>query len=126
MFCKGDGQTPEKEVEVDRVDEKRAEKRYSIKAPLILKLFPSFDPHPAQNVNQSNNGISFESGVGFKPGTIVFIRREGCPENCPAGKACESCRTIGLATIIWCKKNGAAEPFLFSAGAKYFEYGIGY
>lgn len=108
------------------MDERRAERRCGAEMPAILKLFPSFDPYRTKEINHSTCGISFEAGVCLKPGAVVYIRHQGCPENCPQGKACESCRTVGLATIKWCNEKGAADLPLYLVGAKYFEYGIGY
>jgi hypothetical protein len=86
----------------------------------------SFNSHQAKELNHSHSVISFEVDICLKPGAIVYMRREICPQNCPNGDACESCRTIGLATIKWCNKRGAADLPLYSVGVKYFEYGIGY
>jgi len=111
---------------VKSVDEKRSERRYRTDVPLILKLFPSFKYHPAEELNQSNSGLSLKLNVSLKPGTIAYIRREGCPQNCTNENACENCRTISLVIIKWCNPIGTGESFSYSIGAKYFEYGAGY
>ena len=108
------------------LDERRAEKRYRTNVPVIFQTLSAFDYHGAKELDHSNSGVSFEGSDGLKPGAIVCIRRESCPDNCQNGDACESCRTISLATIKWCNEKGAADLPLYSVGAKYFEYGIGY
>ena len=115
-----------KEANVNGLDERRAEKRYGTDASVIFQLFCSSVYHRAIELNHSNSGVLFEGNVGLKPGAIVYIRRASCPQDCPKGDACESCRTISLASIKWCNEKGAADLPLYSVGAKYFEYGIGY
>jgi len=113
---------------VNSVDEKRAERRCRTDVPIIFQVFCSSSSvyHRAIKYNHSNGGVYFEGNVGLKPGAIVCIKRESCPQNGPQGDACESCRTITLATIKWCNEKGATDLPLYSVGAKYFEYGIGY
>jgi hypothetical protein len=101
--------------------ERRVDIRYINNSSLICQLFPSDNNYHAKGFDHSNTGISFKSGYEFKSGTVVYIRREGCPQKCPAGEACKSCRPTALATIKWCKqvKNPCMSPYL--AGAKYFD-----
>ena len=107
------------------LDERRAEKRYRTDVPVIFQTLSGFDYLRAKELNHSNSGISFEASVALKPGAIVYISHERCPENCPKGDACESCRTTILATVKWCHEN-ISSKMTYLGGAKYFEYGIGY
>ena len=106
------------------LNERRRERRYRMDAPIIIQTFSGFDYHRAKESNHCNNGVSFEASVVLKPGAIVYIRREKCPENCQEKGACGSCRTTTLATVKWCNKNKAAGLPFYSVGAKYFEYGV--
>ncbi len=107
--------------------EKRTDKRYKTSTPLIVSpTFESFDYYRATELNHSNNGISFKGGFGLKPGTIILIRRENCPENCNRSKACGNCRMTSLATITWVNESKVPGVDSYSFGAKYFPYAIGY
>jgi len=102
-----------------KLNEKRKDSRHRLNAALICRTNLSGVAYHAVKLNHSSAGISFKSHYDLKPGTVVYIRRENCPPNCPGAPACESCRTVTLATVKWCK------PFerkgnTFLTGAKYF------
>ncbi len=111
---------------MDSYDEKRGELRYKTKSSIIFQIFNSFEYYPAEKFNHSGRGISFVNSHYLKSGTVIYIRRVKCQENCTRGIACESCRTTTLATVRWCQKNEGSSGSSYSVGAKYFEYGIGY
>ena len=107
-------------------NERRRGMRYKTNAEMLLGKFNSFDYCCAKESNHSSNGISFKCDLNLKPGTIIQIRRKGCPEDCPKGDACDNCRMTALATIKWCHENKTQTETSYFIGAKYFEYGIGY
>ena len=107
-------------------DEKRGELRYDTKSSIVFQIFNSVEHHPAEKYNHSGRGISFVNNHYLKSGTVIYIRRVKCQENCTPGIACEGCRTTALATVRWCRKNEDSDDSSYSVGAKYFEYGIGY
>ena len=103
-----------------QVYEKRNDLRHKVSASLIYQINLSGIHYRAKKLDHNNAGISFKSNHDLKPGTIVYIRRESCPPNCPGGKACESCRTVTLATVKWCSQIEDAGMGLYWVGAKYF------
>lgn len=107
-------------------NDRRRNRRYDTDIPIIFRTFSSLDDHRAKELNHSYNGISFEGGVCLKPGIILYVRHDKCPENCPNGKACEGCRSATLATVKWCYEKEASKAGSYNVGARYFEYGIGY
>ena len=107
--------------------DKRKDDRHKACPSLTYRLSLAGKNYPAKALNQSDTGISFESGFILKPGTIVCVKRENCPYNrSTSGKACDSCRTITFATIKWCKKGEGTGVNSYLAGAKYIEPGSGY
>jgi len=106
--------------------ERRANLRYKTKSSIIFGIFHSIGDWPANQLNHSYGGISFRSSRRLKPGSTIYIRRTNCSENCPGGKACESCRMLSLATSQWCKEEKATGETSYSVGAKYLPYGTGY
>jgi len=100
--------------------EKRKDPRHKLNASLICQTNLSGTNYYAKKLDHSIAGISFKSQYDFKPGTIIYIRRECCPQNCPGGKACEGCRTVTLATVKWCQKFEDESTGAYLAGAKYF------
>jgi len=111
---------------MDGHSERRANLRYETKSSIVFGIFPSVGDWPANELNHSYGGISFRSNRSLKPGSTIFIRRTNCPENCPGGNACKSCRIASLATIQWSKEEKAKGENSYSVGAIYFPYGIGY
>ena len=100
--------------------EKRQDSRQRVKAPLICQTNLSGSNYRAKKIDHSSTGLSFKSQYDLKPGTIVYIRRESCPLNCPGGRACEGCRTVTLATVKWCQKFEGESKGTYLTGAKYF------
>ena len=103
-----------------QIYEKRKDSRHRLKASLICQTNLSGASYHAKKLDHSHTGISFMSRYDLRPGTIVYIRREGCPPNCRAGKACESCRMVALATVKWCRQGETGGMGSYCAGAKYF------
>jgi len=103
-----------------QIYEKRKDSRRKVDASLIYQINLSGDHYSAKKFDHSSSGISFKGNYDLKPGTTIYIRREGCPSNCPGGQACEGCRTVTLATVKWCHqiKEAGMEPYW--VGAKYF------
>jgi hypothetical protein len=100
--------------------EKRQDSRKRLNAPLICQTYLSGSNYHAKKIDHSSTGLSFKSQYDLKPGTIIYIRRECCPQNCPGGKACEGCRTVTLATVKWCQKFEGESTGAYLTGAKYF------
>ena len=91
---------------MDSYDEKRGELRYKTKSSIIFQIFNSYNKnYPAKGFNHSGRGISFVNNNYVKSGTIIYLRRVNCSENCTGGIACECCRTTTLANVRWCQKN---------------------
>jgi len=109
---------------MDAFKEKREEKRYCIRAPIIFRKFFDSDRYPAEILNHSRAGVAFTGDVALKPGAILHIRRIACAENCPMGEACEGCRSITLAEVKWCNEIQKASSDAYVIGARYFEYGL--
>jgi hypothetical protein len=103
-----------------KIYEKRKDSRHKLSASLICRTNLSGANYRAKKLDHSNTGISFKSHYDLKPGTIVYIRRESCPQNCPGGRACESCRMVTLATTKWCQQSEGERTGLYLTGAKYF------
>jgi len=103
-----------------QIYEKRKESRHRLNASLTCQTNLSGANYHAKKLDHSNTGISFKSNYDLKPGTIVYIRRESCPKNCPGGKVCENCRTVTLATVKWCQQREGEGMGSYFAGAKYF------
>jgi len=91
-----------------------------VNASLIYQINLSGVDYRAKKLGHSSTGISFKSYYDLKPGTIVYIRHECCPPNCPGGKACESCRMVTLATVKWCRKIANEGMDSYFVCAKYF------
>ena len=107
-------------------EDRRTDPRYKTNVSLILQTFESLDVHPVRERDHSNNGVSFTNSFNLKPGTVVHIRHENCPEGCLGGDACNTCRSTTLAVVQWCQKGEHSERPVYQIGAKFFEYGIGY
>ncbi|MEW6673962.1 MAG: hypothetical protein AB1427_19900 [Thermodesulfobacteriota bacterium] len=101
------------------IDEKRKGSRYRLNAALVCRTNLSGAAYQAKKIDHSDAGISFRSNYDLKPGTIVYIRRESCPQNCPGEEACESCRTVTLATVKWCRHREVNGTGSYLTGAKY-------
>ena len=67
---------------MDSYDEKRGELRYKTKSSIIFQIFNSVEYYPAEKFNHSGRGISFVNSHYLKSGTIIYIRRVKCQENC--------------------------------------------
>ena len=103
-----------------QIYEKRKDSRHRMNASLICQTNLSGVNYHAKKLDHSDTGLSFKSNYDLKPGTIIYIRRESCPQHCPGGKACESCRTVTLATVKWCQRFEGEEMGLYQTGARYF------
>lgn len=100
--------------------EKRTERRYCARPALVCRIHLSGTHYSVVQRDHNASGLSFESDFYLKPKTVVYLRRESCPENCLRGKACEHCRSMCLATIKWCREIQAG-VYAYAAGAKYLE-----
>ena len=103
-----------------QIYEKRKDSRHKVNASLICQINLSGANYHAKKLDHSSTGISFKSNYYLKPGTVVYIRRESCPSNCPGGQACEGCRTVTLSTVKWCNQIEDAGMGSYWVGAKYF------
>ena len=100
--------------------EKRKDSRHRLNVSLICQTNLSGINYHAKKLDHSPTGLSFMSNHDLKPGTVVYVRRESCLKNCPGGKACESCRTVTLATVKWCQRFEDERTGTYLTGAKYF------
>ena len=109
-----------------QIKEDREEFRQGVSAALTCRINIIGKHWPAEKIDHSNAGISFKSGFGLKPGTVLYIRQEKCLPDCPGEKACDSCRTVMLASVKWCREyeEGGANSYL--VGAKYIPNSSGY
>ncbi|MDP3980382.1 MAG: hypothetical protein Q8Q33_03090 [Chlamydiota bacterium] len=94
--------------------------RHEADASLIYRINLSETHYRAKELDHNDTGISFTSNLNLKSGTIVYIRRESCSPNCPAGKACESCRFVTFATVNKCRQSEDQGMDSYLVEAKYF------
>jgi len=119
QVIKAQGLISTKGTKMEPIFEKRKDSRHRVNAPLICQTNLSGSNYRAKKLEHSHTGLSFKSKYDLKPGTTVYIRRESCPQNCPMGKACESCRHVTLATVQWCRQLESIGIASYLTGAKY-------
>ena len=91
------------------VNDKRASKRFSHEAPLIIKNRDGGTYAYGRMYNYSRGGIYFESDIAFRPGTCVRIDIEKSQNSMAANRY--------YAMVKWCKE--------ISAAVVLYDYAIG-
>ena len=104
---------------MDQAYENRKYSRHTANASLVYWINLSPVHCYGKKIDHSDTGIAFNSNFELKPGTVVYIRRKGCPPNCPAGPLCRNCREAALATVKWCRRNESHGIESYTVGAEY-------
>jgi hypothetical protein len=111
-------------------EDRRHEKRFSCKIPIVVSVFHSNDPKDALLVNHSIDGISFLSKHSFFVGTAIVIRIPSCALKDCTLKDCtlkdssssdlETLSSIRIGEVIWCRglPDDASTPY--EVGIKYY------
>ena len=93
--------------------ENREHPRICFGHPLTFSRFNSNNYRLAKSLNCSEGGICFESPIGVKTGTAIYLRMEN---STPVSKIPGAFRTVGIATVRWCDEFSDS----YRIGAKYF------
>ena len=79
--------------------ENREYPRFCIEYPLTLARFNSNNYRLGKALNCSAGGICFDSPIGIKVGTAIYLRAENFT---PVSKIPEAVRLVSIATVRWC------------------------
>jgi len=102
--------------------EKRQDERIRSHEPLIIALFSTkfHRQYASMTFNHSKGGMCLESAEPFKPGSVLFIRRNNAPDAQPYHGNREYLRTSTLAEVKWSREFRDKFSTYYRLGVKYF------
>lgn len=105
---------------MSQLREKREHARNNCRGPIsLIHTNRKSQPIDAGLLNLSQQGISFFSHQPLAPGTTIIVRASGENyRNMPAEASCQL-RTMGFATIKWCRDDTCQGRTIHRMGAVY-------
>jgi hypothetical protein len=101
-------------------EDKRCDKRFTCKIPIVVSSFNSKHSMDAVLVDHCMEGVSFISNDAFLLGTAIVIRIVYCTLKDSCGSDLETLPSIRIGEVKWCRKLSDETSTAYEVGIKYY------